>query len=395
MLWQTVKTYRQPVPCLKSLHHAIRAFLLGLLLSATGPCVVAAAPAGQESAPPLVKVAPIITRDINLPMELIGHVEAIQEVALRARVSGVLEQVNFKEGSDVRAGDLLYLIEQAPYQARVDAAKAEVASAEATLVRTGRYLQRLRNAAAGSVPATDVESAEADDLQARAELEATKAALVLAELDLSYTRITAPLNGRIGATALSRGNLCGPESGPLAKIVQLTPIRVQYTISENDLATLLATRAAATADKASSPLQLQLRLPDGSLLDDFGRVDFVDNSVDRRTGTLAVRALFENRDGRLLPGQYVTVLIRARTGLLKPLVPQAAVLEDREGRYVFIVDDQGQVEQRRITTGATVEAAWVVESGLKADERVIIEGIQKVRPGQTVKAIMDGSLPKD
>mgnify|MGYP001409906019 CR=1 FL=1 len=392
MIRKIIKIHRQPSP---SLQNAVRALLPCLLLFAATAGTVAAAPAGKEAPAPLVTVTPVSVRDINTPTEHVGHVEAIQEVALRARVSGFLEQVNFREGSDVKAGQLLYLIEQAPYRARTDAAKAEVASAEATLARAVQYLQRLRNASAGSVSATDIEAAEADKLLAGARLEAARAALVLAELDLQYTRITAPIDGRIGATALSRGNLCGPESGSLANIVQLSPIRVQYAISENDLVAVKATRAAVSTGKTASPLQLQLRLPGGNLLEGNGRIDFIDNNVDPKTGTLAVRGIFENRNGQLLPGQYVTVLINESKARLKPLVPQAAVLEDREGRYVFLVDNEEKVEQRRITTGSTVGSEWVVESGLNLEERVIVEGIQKVRPGQTVKTTLAGAMQKD
>ena len=394
MLWTFLKTMPAPVFSGNLLPTIGRVLLFGLLLPASLPGLACAAPSAKQAPPPLVTVAAVAAQDINIPAEFVGHVEAIQEVALRARVSGFLEQVNFKEGSDVKAGQLLYLIEQAPYQARVEAAKAEVTGAEATLARTSQFLERLRNASAGSVSATDLDVAAADHLLAKARLEAAAAALALAELDLQYTRITAPLDGRIGATALTRGNLCGPESGPLAKVVQLSPIRVQYAISENDLAAVKATRAAVSAGRGSPALQLQLRLPDGSLLEDRGRIDFVDNNVDPRTGTLAIRGVFENRNNRLLPGQYVTVLIRENRSLLKPLVPQAAVLEDRDGRYVLLVDAEGKVEQRRITTGSTVGAAWVVETGLVPDELVIVEGIQKVKPGQEVKTVPADTTPK-
>jgi len=373
------------------------ATLLGLLLMMVLPVAVYAAPAREEGPPPLVTVVPVVEQDVNLPAEHVGHIEAIQEVDLRARVSGFLEQVNFKEGSNVKAGDLLYLIEQAPYQARVAAAKAVVARAEAAVSRTGRYLERLRNASVDSIPATEVDVAEADALQAAAELESARAALELAQLDLRYTRITAPINGRIGATSLSKGNLAGPESGSLAKIVQLSPIRVQYALSENDRGAVEAARAAAQQANPSNTnsLQVRLRLPDGSLLEAPGRIDFLDNRVDPKTGTLAVRAIFANRDGKLLPGQYVTVLVSQSQPREKPLVPQAAVLEDREGRYVLLVNGQDQVEQRRITTGKTIGTNWVAESGLNAGDLVITQGLQKVHPGQSVKTVIDDAAQKD
>lgn len=344
-----------------------------------------AAPATKEVPPPLVTVATVVEQDINLPQEYVGHVEAIQEVDLQARVTGVLEQVKFKEGSAVRNGDLLYVIEPAPYQARVEAARARVTKAEATLTRASSYLERIQNVRTGGISATDLESAKADALESLANLQEARSTLELAELDLAYTRISAPISGRIGATALSRGNLCGPTSGPLARIVQLDPIRVQYSVSENDLATVRMALAESSSEQKKSLLRPQIRLPDGEVLELAGRIDFVDNAVDPSTGTITIRLAFDNSEGLLLPGQYVTVLVSRTQARLMPVIPQSAVLEDRKGRYVLVVDAQSQVEQRRIKTGALSGPLWAVESGLTVGEVVIVQGVQKVRPGQTVK----------
>jgi membrane fusion protein (multidrug efflux system) len=318
-------------------------------------------------------------------VEYVGHVEAVQEVSLQARISGLLEQVNFKEGSDVRVGDLLYVIEQAPYQAKVNAAQARMNKAQIALTRARDYLQRIQNVRSGGVSATDIESGEADVLAAEAELQETNAALALAELDLGYSRVSAPISGRIGATALTKGNLCGPASGPLARIVQLDPIRVQYSVSENDLAAIKMALDDSSSKQKKDLLQTQIRLPGGKLLALSGKVDFVDNKVDASTGTISVRLIFDNPEGLLLPGQYVTVLLSRKQARVMPMIPQAAVLEDREGRYVLVVDAQNQVEQRRVKTGVISGQLWAIESGLAAGEMVIVQGVQKVRPGQTVK----------
>jgi membrane fusion protein (multidrug efflux system) len=312
-------------------------------------------------------------------------VEAIQAVELQARVTGFLEQVNFKEGSKVRAGDILYVIEKAPYQARVNAAQARKNKAQVALTRARDYLQRIQNVRSGGVSATDIESAEADVMAADAELQETNAALSLAELDLGYTRILAPISGRIGATALTKGNLCGPASGPLARIVQLDPIRVQYSVSENDLAAIKMALDDSSSKQKKTLLQPQIRLPGGKPLALTGKVDFVDNAVDASTGTISVRLIFDNPEGLLLPGQYVTVLLSRKQARVMPMIPQAAVLEDSEGRYVLVVDTQSQVEQRRVKTGIISGPLWAIESGLTAGEMVIVQGVQKVRPGQTVK----------
>jgi RND family efflux transporter MFP subunit len=312
-------------------------------------------------------------------------VEAIQKVDLQARVGGFLQQVNFKEGSKVRAGDTLYVIEQAPYQARVAVAKAREAKAQATLTQTSNYLKRIQAVRTGGVSATDIESAESAELEASAELAEAQATLTLAELDLSYTRILAPISGRIGATSLTIGNLCGPTSGPLARIVQIDPIRIQYSVSENDLAAIKLAQADASANKDKNLLRAQIRLAGGEIVKLSGQLDFVDNVVDASTGTISVRLVFENPEGLLLPGQYVTVLLSQKQGKQMPVIPQSAVLEDRDGRYVLLVDAQNQVEQRRIRTGVISGALWTIESGLSAGETVIVQGVQKVRPGQTVK----------
>ena len=234
--------------------------LLIILLSLfTLPLKAVAAPDKAEVPAPLVTVVIVAEQDVNPPKEYVGHVEAIQAVELQARVTGFLEQVNFKEGSKVRAGDILYVIENAPYRARVAAAKARVAKAQATLNQARNYQERLQSVRTGGVSATDIESAEASELESRAELEEARAALELVELDLGYTRISAPINGRIGATALTRGNLCGPTSGPLARIVQLDPIRVRYAVSENDLVAVRMALADSASGQEKDLLRLQIK----------------------------------------------------------------------------------------------------------------------------------------
>ncbi|MCK4508064.1 MAG: efflux RND transporter periplasmic adaptor subunit, partial [Desulfuromonadales bacterium] len=298
--------------------------LLLILLPISIPAMQAtAAPAKKQGPPPLVTVVAVAEQDVNPPQEYVGHVEAIQMVDLQARVGGFLEEVNFKEGSEVHAGDSLYVIEQAPYKAKVAAAKARVTKAQATLARASNYLKRIQTVRIGGVSATDIESAEAAELEASAELQETQAALTLAELDLSYTRILAPISGRIGATTLTAGNLCGPTSGPLARIVQINPIRIQYSVSENDLSAIkMALADSSSEHEKNNLLRPQLKLPGGEILDLSGRVDFVDNMVDANTGTISVRLVFENSAGLLLPGQYVTVLVSRRQAKLMPVIPQ-------------------------------------------------------------------------
>lgn len=358
---------------------------LMLFISFFASPLLAAPPGRKAGPPPLVQVAVISAEDVNPPTEYVGHIEAIQYVDLRARVEGFIEEVKFKEGDKVKAGDVLYVIEPAPYQARVDAKRALVAQAEAVLQKTSQRLRRLQATRPESIRATDMDNAVAEELQAKAELEEAKASLKLAELDLSYTAIKAPISGRIGRTAYTKGNLVNLSSGPLARIVQLDPIRVVYPISENDLPAIQTALHDAENGRGNPLLLPRIRLGNGELYRERGRIDFVDNQVDISTGTIAVWARFENHEGLLLPGQYATVLVSRKQPHILPVVPQAAVIISRQGRSVFLVDDQNKVLSRPITTGVEINGNWAVTSGLKAGDKVIIAGIQKVKPGQTVR----------
>lgn len=351
----------------------------GALSGPTGPA---------EMPPPLVTVAKVTEQDVNPPAEYVGHVQAVQTVDLRARIEGFLEQVKFKEGSDVHAGNLLYVIEKAPYQAKVDADTARVTQTTATHTKARQYLERVRTVRSGGVSQSDIDDAVAEELRARGELEQAKANLKRSQLDLGYTMVTAPITGRIGQTAFTRGNLVNPASGPLARIVQIDPIRVVYSISENDLDAVKMALKDAAGDKKHPMLTPRIKLSEGHVLKTAGKIDFVDNTVDPGTGTIAVWALFDNPDGILLPGQYVSVLVARSQPELMTVVPQSAVLEDHDGRYVLVVNDKNQVAVRRIETGPVVGTNWSIKSGLTVNEKVIIEGVQKVRPGQLVKTAL-------
>ena len=342
-------------------------------------------PANQT--PPSVSVTTITEAEVNPPAEFVGRVEAVQSVDIQARVQGYLDKVAFKEGSFVKSGNLLYKIEPDTYQAQVDVDKAKVAKAEATLKKAEQYLRRVRSVKTGGVSASDRETAESDMLQAKAELQEAKATLAQSQLSLGYTTITAPISGRIGKTAFTRGNLISTESGALTTLVQLDPIRVVFSISERNIPEAKKAQKESSMEEMKSSRVITLRMPNEELYPLSGRVEFIDNQVDRATGTIAVRALFDNPDGMLLPGEYVTVLVSASNPLRMPVVPQAAVLEDKDGKYVFVVDGQDQVQQRRIKTGPAVDTAWAVEQGLVAGETIVISGIQKVRPGQKVTPV--------
>jgi len=365
--------------------------LLALLLMLTFPWSALGGPPGPGGGPlPLVTVVAVTEQDVNPPTEYVGHMEAVQTVDLRARIEGFLEQVKFKEGSDVRAADLLYVIEQAPYQAKVDADTASVTQATATFTKAHQYLERVRTVRSGGVSGADIDDAVAEELRARGKLEEAKANLDRSRLDLGYTTVRAPITGRIGRTAFTRGNLVNPASGPLARIVQIHPIRVVYSVSENNLVAIKMALKDAARGKKNPMLAPRIKLPGGKVLKTSGQIDFVDNTVDPGTGTIAVWALFDNPDGTLLPGQYVTVLVVLSQPELMTVVPQSAILEDQDGRYVLLVNDQNQVVMRRVKTGPVIGVNWAIESGLAVNERVIVQGVQKVHPGMAVKTIIQG-----
>jgi membrane fusion protein (multidrug efflux system) len=368
--------------------------LLILLLPSIIPFVaVAAQPGSGSTLLPLVKVAPVAIQDVNPPTEYIGHVEAIQAVDLRARVEGFLEQINFREGDNVASGKLLFVIEQAPYLAQVAVDKAQVAQAEAELIRANQHLKRLRSALAASIPAMDLDDAVAAQLRAKAQIAMAQSTLKRSRLDLDYTTIQAPISGRIGRTTYTRGNLVGPASKPLARIVQMDPIRVVYSISDNDLAAIRMALSDAVGAQHSPALVPRLRLANGTILDAEGRIDFVDNEVDPTTGTIAVWAEFDNPKNLLIPGQYVNVRVTLTQPKMLPVIPQAAVLVNQQGPYVMVVDSENIANIRPITIGEAVGTMWAVESGLKAGELVIVEGIQKVRPGERVN--FNPGLPQE
>jgi RND family efflux transporter MFP subunit len=374
----------------KNITHPYLLFFLFSLLTALFPEQSPAGPPGRgKGPPPVVAVMPVTEKEVNQPEEYVGRVEAIQAVDLRARVEGYLEQVKFREGTDVRTGNLLYLVEQAPYRAKVGQARAKVAETEAGLKNTQQYLKRLKAVRSGGVSATDLETAFNDELRAKALLQEAKANLQQAEINLGYTTIKAPISGRIGRTAFTKGNLVGPGSGALSRIVQLHPIRVVYSMSEYNLAGARHARRTGNGEDRDCRLVPTIRIPGAGVYEHKGKVDFVDNEVDPDTGTIAIRAIFNNPDGLLLPGQYVMVLVKCKVGKRLPVIPQSAVQEDRQGRYVFVVDGENRVQQRRIVTGPIINAEWVVESGLMTGETLVVQGVQKISPGQVVETVAE------
>ncbi|WP_436643337.1 efflux RND transporter periplasmic adaptor subunit [Microbaculum sp. FT89] len=358
---------------------ALGASVLGLV----GP----AASQQGEAPPPAVVVAPVTTKAVSSSTEFIGQTGAFHTVDLRARVRGFLTERTFEEGHRVAEGDVLYVIDPSEYDAARDAAEARVKGVEATIAQAEAQLARYEKlATTGTASEASLDEARAAAGRARADLAAAKAELEQASLNLGYTRISSPISGRISRSSVDTGNLVGPDSGVLATVVATNPVYVTFSVTERDyLAYLKAYLAGNTT--AYKP---QIRLVDGTVFDHDGKIDFFGTEVDAATGTIPFRAVFANPDGVLLPGQFVTVVLVSSEPTQEIVVPQAAIQQNQAGYFVLVVDADSKVEQRSVTLGERQKTEVVVASGLEVGEQIIVEGIQKVRPGATVTAVPQG-----
>ena len=267
------------------------------------------------------------------------------------------------------------------------AADGAVAEAKAAVSRADKDVKRYRTLGEkNSVSQQQVDTAESELLQASAKLKTAEAQLLKAQIDLSHTIITAPISGRVGRAAASVGDLVSPQTGELVRLVELDPIYANFSVSERDVIAAKRRYQAGPAEVEMDKIEVRLRLPDGSLYEHVGRVDFIDNVVDRKTGTIVLRARFDNPQKLLVPGLYVSTLLGQEETTDKLIIPQSAVQEDQAGVFVMVVAPDSKVELRRIATGEAYSGDLVVNSGLEPGEQVIVEGIQKVRPGVVVDA---------
>jgi membrane fusion protein (multidrug efflux system) len=355
-------------------------------------CLVVVSLAGcdehkQAAAPPAkpaVGVQPAASKGVSQSFEFVGHVTAIYKVDIRARIEGFLDKVLFREGQEVKTGDLLYQIEKIQYQAQVEQAKANLASAEAQVVNAQlQYNRKVQLAHDRWAPQSDVDQYKATLDSDNAKVLQTRAALTLADVNLGYTDVWSPIDGKIGRTVYQIGNLVNPASGVLVTIVSQDPMYVLFTISVRDLEIIRDARRQEGGGLAK--IEIRVRLSNGREYPQRGVWNLNDPQVDQRTDTLMMRAIIPNPDRQLVDGQYVTAVIRERTEKPQLVIPQAALQTDQSGYYVLVVDDQHKVEQRRVQTGRNRDTDVVVTSGLHEGENVIIDGVQKVRPGQIVQ----------
>ncbi|QVL35969.1 efflux RND transporter periplasmic adaptor subunit [Aminirod propionatiphilus] len=347
-----------------------RSYLFG---ESGGQAPQATAPRAPQA--PVVVLHRVERADLAVGREYVGRVEPIQTVSLRPQVSGEIEQVHFKEGSMVKAGQLLFTIDARQYKTTVALRKAELAKAEANYDRAVKYDRRLKAADSRSVSASDIEQSESDVLQRKAEVEQARATLQLAQIDLDYTRVTAPISGQAGKAFFTKGNYVTPSSGPLTTIVQMDPIRVTFSLPDRDyLAQLAAFRSSEAVYDAA------IRLPDGGLYPEKGLRDFESNVMDEETGTLTVSLRFPNGDGTLVPGSMVRVEARPARSRVVAVVPQEAIMADGEGDFVYVVDEASVAHRRPVSLGDVVGKVSVVLSGLEPGERIVLLGLQSVVP---------------
>lgn len=333
--------------------------------------------------PPGVIVAKAERRDVRSAEQFSGRAEAKDQVDILARVEGFLEARKFEEGQQVKAGDMLFRLEQAPFKATVRQREADLARARAeernASVQLDRARQLLRTE---NIPQSEADKREALHLTTVAAVKQAQAALDAALIDLGYTEIRAPIDGRIGRSTFTEGALVGPRSSVLTTIVNNDPIFVTFPVSQRQL---LDFRRKAAEQGRSRDVIVRLRLADNSPYPVPGKVDFLDVKADPGTDTVTVRAVFPNPDAVLVPGQFASVAVESAQPVASIVVPQAALQIDQAGAFVMVVAGNGTVETRRVRTGASLENAVVVEQGVQPGEQVVVEGAQKVRPGQEVQ----------
>lgn len=346
-------------------------------------------------APLRVEVVQVHRGDVPLFLDMVGGTLGTQDVPIRARVEGFLESMNFQEGGFVTKGTLLYTIDPQPFQARVVEAQSQLAASQTTLVKAESDLRRIAPLAEmNAVSQQDLDSAVAQEAAARASVRAAEAVVELAEIELSYSRIHAPISGRIGLTQARPGEFVGREPNPvvLAILSDIDPIRVRFSISEREYLILarsdVARQRAATDNNArADAAALELILADGSIHPHTGQLAATSQSVDAGTGTFTLEALFPNPTNVLVPGQFARVRALYETLTDVAVVPRRAVVE-LQGRFqLYTVDASNQVVVKDVVLGPINGNDQVIRSGLDGGETIIVEGIQKVRPGMTVEAI--------
>lgn len=367
------------------LRPALMALPAALLLAG---CSDAGAPPGPPPPPP-VAVMTVEPRDLPVAYEYVGQTAGYREVEVRARVTGILQKRNFKEGAPVTAGQSLFLIDPAPFRVARNSAAADLAVAEARLAQARRDVERLKPAfEAKAVAQKDYDDAVSAEQVAAAEVEAARARLEKARLDLEWTRVEAPISGVSSRALVSEGTLVSGPDVLLTSVTQTDPMYVIFGIPDREQ---LAIREEIQAGRIRLPADgkytVDVKLADGTSYSQTGVLDFTDVRVSSATGTSEARAELPNPKGVLRAGEFVRVVIGGAVRPQAVLVPQRAVLEGLQGKFVYVVDAESKAQSRPVQVGPWSGEQWVIKSGLAAGERVIVDGVIKIGPGAPVQVV--------
>lgn len=337
--------------------------------------------AGGVLGDPYVLVETVAEEDVTPFQNVIGHVEAINYVALRPQVSGYLEEKTFEEGSPVKEGDILFVIEKQRYQATADLRAAELDSARASLTRIEKdYNRQVSLNKQKYASEARLDEAYAGLLQAQAAVKQAEANYELAKIDLDHAVIKAPFTGRIGKAKITEGNYVGPSTGILAYVVQMNPIRINFALTDKQITDIIQ------SGSENKHVNARIKLPNGNIIRLTSIKEFMENSIDTNTATVAVYAEFENANEILVPGSYVNMDVSSGLPQKALAVNQSAIGQDEHGNYVLTVNKEGIVEQHRVELGEVLGSRQVVKAGLKPGDQVIVQGLQKVADGKKVRA---------
>ncbi|GIU04313.1 MexE family multidrug efflux RND transporter periplasmic adaptor subunit [Shewanella sp. c952] len=352
------------------------------------------APAPQAPMLPSVIVSTAHQQEIQSKSEIVGRTRASEDVMIKSQIQGQLLKRTFVEGDDVKQGDLLFEIDPATYVAELAQQKAvlkqAIASRDVAVMNWERGRRLLPD---GMISAQDMDELTSRKLTTAAGVVQAEASVSAAELQLSYTKVYAPISGRISNSKVSTGDIISPQSD-MANLVQLQPMWVNFQVAERSLITAQQNFSKALSrDIKIQDIVINLRLPNATMHKETGYIDFISNKVDPSTGTLPLRATFENADNFMLPGMFVTLIIESPVKEQALLIPQASVQEDQQGRFVMVLNDKNLVEKRIVELGERFGIEWRVLSGLEGGDRIVVDGLQKIRPGIEVNAVEQEIVP--
>ncbi len=363
-------------------------WVAGFALVAVAIALPVSAPAQQgPAAPPAVGVLEATKRPITESNQFLGRIEAVNRVNVVARVTAFLDKRVFNEGTEVKTGDMLYRLERGPFEADLESKKAQVAQLQATLVNAKLTTDRARTLLSGPAgQQSTYDAALANQQSLEAQVQAAEAQVDLSKINLDYTEIRSPIDGRIGRTSVTEGNVVTPSSGTLTTVVSQDPMYVTFPVSVREG---LALRARYASRGGFNAVVIRIRLPDGRAYDKVGQLNFVNNTVDQSTDTILLRGSIPNPQiaggvRELTDNEFVSVLLEGVEPVEVLAIPRSAVLSDQQGDYVFILGADNKAEQRRIKLGQSTSTVASVTSGLSLGDKVIVEGLQRVRPGEVV-----------